>query len=222
VSNLKKLLFILGILFSQIVFSQVDSIKLAKYTPGFRFNDGIYINHQQLLDNAPVTLSHIVSNYNKSAIDFYDKLLAEETIEYYDQFGIRREVKVDNLWGFCRRGSVYIKYGDDFNRIPVMGSACHFIASVTVYEDRFSSPTYGYGYYNVPTSSARTEIYQFILIFRLGKVLEYNSENVGILLMEDPELYDEFNALRKKKKNQMKFLYLRKFNEKHPLYIPIN
>jgi hypothetical protein len=40
--------------------------------------------------------------------------------------------------------------------------------------------------------------------------------------MEDPELYDEFNALRKKKKNQMKFLYLRKFNEKHPLYIPIN
>jgi len=219
---LKNIVFIVVLFSSHLLFSQVDSVKLVKYSPGFRFYDGLYITHQQLVDNSPIPLNRIVSNYNKAGFDFFDKLLADEKISYYDQFGMKKDVKVENLWGFCRRGSVYINWGDDFNRIPVMGSVCHFIATVTVVDEQYYNPSYGYGYYNVPTNSTRTEIYQFIMVFALGKVLEYTIENVGILLMSDPELYDEFNALSKKKKNQMKFLYLRKFNEKHPLYIPIN
>jgi len=40
--------------------------------------------------------------------------------------------------------------------------------------------------------------------------------------MADPELHDEFAALNNKKQKQMKFLYLRKFNERNPLYFPKN
>ncbi len=103
-----------------------------------------------------------------------------------------------------------------------MGSACHFIATITVVEDRYNNGNYGYGYYNVPTTTSRTEIYQFIMDFKTGQVFEYNVDNLLIILMTEVELYDEYNALSKKKKKQMKFLYLRKFNEKHALYIPIN
>lgn len=219
---MKKILFIFGIIISQLAFSQADSIKLVKYTPGFRFRDGLYLSHNQFVTNNPIPMKRIVSKYNKSGFDFFDKLLIEEKVYYYDQYGMRKTVEVDELWGFCRRGSVYINWGDDFNRIPVMGRACHFIATITVVEDRYNNGNYGYGYYNVPTTSSRTEIYQFLMDFNTGKVFEYTVDNVLIVLMADAELYDEFNALSKKKKKDMKFLYLRKFNEKHPLYIPIN
>ena len=34
------------------------------------------------------------------------------------------------------------------------------------------------------------------------------------------KLHDEFAQLRRKKKRQLKFLYLRKFNDRNPLYLP--
>jgi lipocalin len=36
----------------------------------------------------------------------------------------------------------------------------------------------------------------------------------------DPALYDEYISLRRKKKKQFKFVYIRKYNEAHPLYFP--
>ena len=61
---------------------------------------------------------------------------------------------------------------------------------------------------------------QFLLDFNTGKVLEYDTKNVTMLLMIDPELHDEFARLRSKKQQQLRFMYIRKFNERHPLYIP--
>ncbi|MFA6403041.1 MAG: hypothetical protein WCX31_15675 [Salinivirgaceae bacterium] len=217
----KGLVSLLLILVCSAVFSQQDSIKLVKYTSGFRFKDGLYLSHSQLLNNNPIPVKYIISKYNKSDFDFFNKLLNEEKVVYFDQFGIKKEIEVKNLWGFCRRGSIYVNWGDDFNRIPVVGSICHFIASITVYEDRYYNPSYGYSSYSMPSTTTRTEIYQFVMDFESGKVIEYSVDNILILLMSDQVLYDEFNALSKKKQNQMKFLYLRKFNEKHPLYIPI-
>ncbi|HAM98388.1 MAG TPA: hypothetical protein DCQ26_07230 [Marinilabiliales bacterium] len=215
-------ILVVSLVFSSLT-AQTDSTKLVRFGAGFRFNDGLYLTHSQLINNNPIPLKYIVSKYNKSDFDFFSKLLADKKVTFFDQFGIKKEIDVDDLWGFCRRGSVYINWGDDFNRIPVMGNICHFVASVTVYEDRYYNPTYGYSTYNMSSNTTpRTEIYQFIMDYQTGKVLEYSVDNILILLMADQELYDEFNALNKKKQKQMKFLYLRKFNEKHPLYVPVN
>lgn len=219
---IKYINFIILTIITTACFAQVDSIKLVKYSSGFRFNEGLYVRHSQLLHNDPVPKTRIISKYNKSDFDFFDKLLDDNVIVYYDEYGLRKEVEVNDLWGFCRRGSIYINWGDDFNRIPVVGSLCHFIASVTTYEDRYYNPSYGYSYYNTPTTQSKTEIYQFMLDFKTGKVIEYSVNNIKVILMADPELFDEYNELKKKKQKQMKFLYLRKFNEKHPLYVPVN
>lgn len=218
---LKCLMIIVVITVSQNVYAQIDSVKLVKYSPGFRFRSGLYISHNQLIENSPVPIKRIVSKFNKSGFDFFEKLLSEETVIFYDEFGMKKTVNVDNLWGFCRRGSVYINWGDDFNRIPVVGNICHFIASITVYENNYNS-SYGNSFYNMPTTTSRTDIYQFLMDFDTGKVIEYSVGNVLVLLMADPVLFDEYNSLSKKKKKQMKFLYIRKYNEKHSLYLPIN
>jgi len=210
------------ILFAWSGFSQQDSTKLKLYSPGFRFSEGIYLNHEQLLQNQPIPKKRIISNYNPGDFDFFDKILSDKIIAYYDQFGLKKEVPVKDLWGFCRRGSIYINWGDDFCRIPVIGSVCHFVATITVSEDSHYNPMYGYSYYAMPTNTSHTEIRQFIMDFETGKVLDYTVDNIKVILMRDSQLYDEFNVLKSKKQKDMKFLYLRKFNEKFPLYVPIN
>jgi hypothetical protein len=39
--------------------------------------------------------------------------------------------------------------------------------------------------------------------------------------MEDPELYDEFIGLKKKKQNELLFFFLRRLNEKNPVLLPV-
>lgn len=217
---------------------QNDSVKMVKFGPGFRFMDGIYLNHSQLTNNNPIPKKRIVTELNRNDFDFFSKLINQDKIEYYDSYGLRTTIKVDDLWGFCNRGSVYINTNNEFFkllisgsvnvnatkeffRIPVLGSICHFVANIDVYD--FDNASAAYGYYSTPlTQTKHTEIQQFIMDFKTGKILEYDVENLTTLLRSDSTLYNEFTNLKKRKQNDLKFLYLRKFNEKFPLYIPVH
>ena len=61
---------------------------------------------------------------------------------------------------------------------------------------------------------------QYLYDFDGGNVFDYDVDGLEMLLMKDPELHDEFAQLSKKKRRQLKFMYLRRFNERNPLYIP--
>ncbi len=217
-------IYILTILlfFISPIKAQTDTANSVKFYPGFKFTEGVYLNHQQLVNNKPVLKNHIVTKYNRYSFEFFDNLLLEPIIEYYDQFGLLNTIETNNIWGFCRLGSVFINFGNDFCRIPVIGNICHFVATITVYDERYNQPYMNYPYGTTPTTTSRTEIQQFIMDFKTGKILEYTTQNVEQLLMPDTELYTEYKKLKNKKKRDLKFLYIRKYNEKHPLYIPNN
>jgi hypothetical protein len=68
---------------------------------------------------------------------------------------------------------------------------------------------------------ARNELKQYLIDFESGKVLEFDVENTELLLMKDDKLYEEYVQLSRKKKKELMFVYVRKFNENNPLYIPI-
>ena len=210
------------------IFSQEDSAKLVKFTPEFRFEDGIYLNFDQVKHNAPIPRSRLLTNKAFDDREFLEYLLQNKTISYYDAVGGRQTVRVNDLWGFSRNGVLYIRLEDNFNRITIVGRICHFVATVTTYDTRYYDPYYysPYNYYNnrygaYPSNSSSSEMRQYMLDFETGKVVDYNVQNLEVLLMRDPELHDEYMQLRRKKKKQRKFLYLRKFNERNPLYIPV-
>ena len=69
---------------------------------------------------------------------------------------------------------------------------------------------------------ARSEIKQYLIEFETGNIAEFDMKNTELMLMQDPELYEEYVQLPRKKKKDMMFVYIRKFNEKNPLYIPVN
>jgi len=61
---------------------------------------------------------------------------------------------------------------------------------------------------------------QYLIDFETGKIYEFDVESVKVLIMRDPELYEEFVKLTKKKQKELMFVYIRKFNERNPLYLP--
>jgi len=216
---------------------------MVRYTPEFRFNEGIFLNFEQVKQNRPVSKAKLLSSVDYNDSGFFNKLFEKDQIYYYDDIGVRQEIEKKSIWGYSRNGILYIQVQNRFSRITFVGSICHFVADITS-EDRYYSP-YGYydpyspyssyyynpyspyGYYN-PYSpynnrrSTRTELKQFIIDWETGRVMEFDVQNTNLLLMKDPELHEEFARLSRKKKKDLQFVYIRKFVEKNPLYIPVD
>jgi hypothetical protein len=202
------------------VFSQSDSLNKSqiKYTPSFKFTDGIYLNFNQFRTNSPLSKSKIVTTIKTSDFDFFDKLLEENSFSYFDELGVQQQIKDDKIWGYCDKGVPYIYLNEEFNRIPIIGSICHFVANKTYVDPNYSP--YGYNNYYDPAVT-RTEMRQYILNTETGEIFDYTTDALEVILMKDPQLYDEFNNLKRSKKKKNSFLYIRKYNEAHPLFIPV-
>lgn len=205
---------------------------MVPYTPEFRFAEGIYANFDMVRANQPIPPARIVTDYDLFERDFYDRVTSEKKLTLFDDNGVKTELNTKDIWGYGRNGVLYINLGSAFHRISFVGSISHFVASLTTYNSNYYDPYYyspysSRSYYNnrytMPQSNySSTELRQYLLDFDSGELMEYEIESVEVLLMKDPELSDEFQALSKRKKKQMKFVYIRKFNERHPLYFPVN
>jgi hypothetical protein len=239
-----KIFFLTG-LFSQAIlvpglFGQ-EKEGMIKYTPDFRFNDGIYLNFDQVKLNSPIPKAKILTSVDYNDREFFKKVLEGDKIYFYDNIGVRQEIAKNTIWGYSRNGVLYIQIQDNFNRITFVGNICHFVADITSYDSRSYYSPYGYydpyyspysysNYYN-PYSPyyspyrqpnlARNELKQYLIDFESGKVLEFDVENTELLLMKDSQLYEEYVQLSRKKKKELMFVYIRKFNEKNPLYVPV-
>jgi len=230
ITRIYIILIFLWLVIPQSVTAQNDTVR---YTPDFKFEDGFYFSFNQVKNNDPVPGARLITNYDHNDIDFYDKILKEKSISFFDKNGARQQVPVSEIWGFSRNGVLYIHLSEGFHRITIVGQICHFVANITTYDTRYYDPYYDGRYYYNPyynpydpyspyrqRTTRNSEMKQYLLDFETGKVMDYDYKAVELLLMKDPELYDEFVSLRKRKKKQLKFYYLRKFNERNPLYIP--
>lgn len=223
-----KLSFLFLLIISAAAKGQDEATDYIEYSNDFRFRDGIFVTFEAVKSNNPIPKSLIVNEVNYDSPDFYNRILDERQFQYFDQLGSTHELQVRNIWGYADKGVLYINMNNDFFRINIIGNICHFVASVSRYRDYYDSYSpyrspydYPYSpYYSNYPPAQTTEMRQFLLDFTTGEVMEYDIQAVEILLMTDPELHDEFVALSKRKKNQQKFLYIRKFNERNPLYFP--
>jgi hypothetical protein len=162
---------------------------------------------------------------------------------YLDEFRVKTHRNIKALVVTPTR-ELAIQIQENFNRITFVGSICHFVADITTYDSRnygnypyggyydpYYSPygyspygsyysPYGYGMPYRQQQTSRNELKQYLIDFETGKVIDYEPKNVKILIMKDAELYEEYVKLSRKKQKQLMFVYIRKFNEKNPLYLP--
>jgi len=228
---MRRLIFFILSVLSLTLQGQTDNTRLIRYTPDFKFKEGLYISFDQVKANDPVPVTRIVTTVAYDNPDFFDIVLKEKELMLLNDLGVRAEINTSETWGFSRNGTLYIRINEGFYRVTVIGSICHFVANLTTYYNNSfnnpyyysASPYYSYpysSYYSPYTASGNTEVRQYLLDFNTGNVLEYDVKSVEILLMADAELYDEYSGLSNKKKKQLKYMYIRKYNEKHPLFFP--
>lgn len=192
--------------------------KSVPYEPGFEFKEGIYLSVWNFKNNNPIPPASIVFNSNRNDKSFLKHVLDKTTFTYIDSAGKEQQVKTEDAWGYSSNGTVYINYGTDFSRVTVIGSICHFVATIPM-RLGVADPFYN----NQPFDSRQQFTYvseQLIIDMESGNVLRFGIETLEPLLSRDEALYKEFTSLKKKQKRDSVFLYLRKYNEKHPIFFP--
>ena len=222
-------LFLPGLLSSQTEESRQQNPEgKVQYSPDFKFREGIYPNFATVKQNSPIPKTRLVTDEDLFSRDFFERVTQEKRLVFYDDFGVKQELNTSNIWGYGRNGVLYVNLGSRFHRISFVGSISHFVATITTYNSGYYDPYYRQSYYHNPyyrspsSNYSSTEVRQYLIDFETGKLMEFDVASVEVLLMRDPELHDEYAALRRKKKKQFKFVYIRKFNERNPLYFPEN
>ncbi len=203
-------------LFSCCIHSVSAQQKVTQYTKDFEFKDGVYLSFLDFKNNHPIPASKILFDSNKDDRDYLKIVMNNPILKYTNESGTPQEIRVDGLWGYCSNGTIYIQYGVDFNRMTIIGSMSHFIATIKI---RISSPNpFGYNdpFYNNQQFTYITQ--QCMLDFESGTILDFNVENLESILIKDDTLYKEFELLKRRKKRDLIFFYLRKYNERHPVY----
>ncbi len=220
----KTIILIITILICCNIFSQ--EAEKVKYTPDYRFKEGLFLNLEAVKANKPIPFQQLQPEITTDDFSGLKKITEQENFTILKENGSIEQINKKLLWGFSWKGILYVRWNEEYNRVPVLGNISHFIANKTTYSNIYPDPTisYGYGgYYNPHTYNyipiENKEIRQYIIDFESGKIMDYNSRNLEIILARDAEIYNEFVNMRKRKKNKMMFFYLRKYNNKHPLYL---
>ena len=206
--------------------AQTDSVS---FTNDFTLKEGIYFTYSDFRKNNPVPKEAIVSKEDKTQLDFISKTLndfKEIALSYKGENG---NVEVKKLWGFCQNNTVYINYQNKFYRIPVFGNISNFLGTVevTYYNNNgmYGGMGIGMGGYGGMMGSSmpikQRETRQFIFDFYSGDIMDYTINNVEILLSRDLKMYEEFMQLKKRKRKDMMMLYIRKYNNAHPVSFPV-
>jgi len=209
----------LFILFATSAWKQVDTIGKKRYTNEYVFNEGFFVSFNQVLNNNPLSFERVLSG-NKNADNWLETILKAKTISILDDFGVQQTINLDQVWGYCKNKTIFVNWNKDFYRIPYIGRISHYVATQTVRMDYYPDPYYGY-YSGMSPTYETNKVVQNIIDFESGKSYPFSLDVIQSFLMKDPILFDEFSQLKKNKKRQMMFLYIRRFNERNPIYLPI-
>ncbi len=204
-----------------VVQAQWDTIEYAPrdttrvlYDGGFDFREGVYFGFEDFRENRPsVSLNDLLNEQGKPARDLRQ---SNGKLYYRDSTGAQQRIDLDRTWGFSTRGVVYVRIGDGFSRIGMMGSIAHIVYDNTYRNWGYYDPMYGMG----PSTTTVQE--QRLLDMATGSFLPVNAGGIYQAIQGDADLRAEFEALPKKERKQdlSVFRFIRRYNERHPLYFP--
>jgi len=217
-----------------LIAQEVEEVKMVRYSPDFKFKDGLYLNIDNVRNNDPIPLARIVTDLGSYNKDFINEMYSSAKIILYDDYSIQRFIYTKNIWGYSDSGRLYIMVGGQFQRIIIEGSISLFIASETTHvktkfsprdstmyssttEDLYRSHNRKYYYANVTG-----ERQEYLFDFESNTLSAYTIEILEKLLVRDAVLYTEYDALRNKDKKKRMGEFIRRYNQNHPLYFPYN
>jgi hypothetical protein len=236
---MKSMLPLLGLLIflmphQLLIAQETEEIAMIRYSPEFKFKDGLYLNIEDVKTNDPIPLARIVTDLGSYSKEFVDEMYNSEKIILYDDYGIQRFIYTKHIWGYAEDGRLFIMAGGQFMRIIIQGSISLFIASATTHEkktfqprdtnmysttteDLYRSHNKKYYYANVTGESK-----EYLFDFDSNTLAAYTVDVFEKLLVRDALLFTEYASLRKRDRKIRIGEFIRRYNTTHPLYFPAN
>ncbi len=235
---MKSMLSLLGLLIflmphQLLIAQETDETAMIRYSPEFKFKDGLYLNIEDVKTNDPIPLARIVTDLGSYNKDFVDELYKSGKIILYDDYGIQRYIYTKHIWGYAEDGRLFIMVGGQFMRIIIQGSISLFTASATTHERKTFQPrdttvystttdlyrSHNKKYYYANVTGERQE---YLFDFESNTLAAYNVDVFEKLLVRDAVLFTEYASLRKRDKKIKIGEFIRRYNTNHPLYFPAN
>ena len=223
------MVFIFFLLVPLLTFQDLPGPDMVVYSPGYEFRDGLYMNPDMVKANRPIPPARIISEREKFDNKFYNDLLKGEFITINDNRGVRKLIKPDQVWGYAHKGVLYIQIGHSFQRLTLEGNLSRFAASATTYDQesikRYDSGPYPsryyYGPYRRPNYSYSTRSGAvYLLDFETNTLYDYTPDDLEKILIRDTELLLEYGALKRSQRKKKQLEFIRRYNDRHPLYLP--
>ena len=208
-------LIIFSIPASALLAQKAEKFHLDQPSPEFR--DGLYANIEMVKNNNPIPAGWIETDMDPEDRNFYKNITRTDLLVFYDDNGVRSYLNTGSIWGYASRGDLYINVGGGFHKIDFVGRISHFIASKTTYAPMkyLDHPDIWYSPLYVLTLKYR----EYLVDIEENKVWEFDMEGIERVLKNDPQLLSEFENLKKREKEKMKYTFLLRYNQKYPLDI---
>ena len=219
------------------------------YDSNFIFKEGVYLSFQDFKNNNPVPLTHILSDFDIRSAEYLQQSLATDTLIYYDNLFEERAISTLQVWGFARNNKVHIGFNtvagsdrwSDRGWFPLLsiGRYSYFTALTIV--TRFIPPTPGMVMQSRGTILDDGAMFpddgtyydesvpvQMLLDYKTGNLIQLATGDLNSvspklledLLADDPGLIAEFTDQSRRDRKQTSMFYIRKFNERNPIYFP--
>lgn len=206
------LLFVL-LLFALVkVHAQENEYKFVQFES--IFEEGIYKTFHDFFLQQPIKKESIVATENKNATDFLLKVLSYERFTYFDSTGSQISLKSENIWGIVHKNALYIFYGQMLSKVYYTGRWSHFITHQI--RPRAGTAFTPGGYYAVQVPlTAGQKAHPMLIDLQTGEIIPFDRKELAELMLTDSALQAEYKSLPKRKQKQLKYLYLRKLNDKY-------
>jgi hypothetical protein len=208
---MRRQIIVLLFLTGNFLFAQTDTTGKVRYTHNYIFKDGIYLTFDEFKNNAPsITDFTIVKSGQLSSSN-------DVILEYpcRDSVSKGKKCEMEDCWGYCNKGTVYISHKSTglYFKVMVVGAVCHFVALSGFDQSQQMNSTFTqYG--------AGNDYVQYFLDFDSGIATPFTYKKfVAFLKVKDTDLYKNLSII-KKNRRKLIFLFLLKYNEKHPIYFP--
>lgn len=197
-----------------------DSIQ---YNADFEFYDGLYLSFGDFRNDNPIDFEQVVSFRKVDDPMFIDDLIKASTFRYRDGFGEVRELSTDHIWGFARRGKPFVVLNAQ-SYMGIIGKKEYANSGKNEYARFVELGEISLLQVNMMVQSP-VQFYnqtgQFLFSMKTGKAVHYTLNNFEELIKEDEQLYKEFAGITSSKEKKEKFfLFLKRYNQKHPIYFP--
>ena len=203
-----------------LVFQLLTFTGHGQYYSSPEVTDGFYPTRETLFENRPILPKDLETSLSVDSPDFFVSSLNQVFLQIKSE-NSTDSIRVDTLFAVALAGVPYIQVQGEFYRCITFGRLCYF-ATIQPLSGRSvatgASMSIGPWGTMAPTNNGNNMANEeFVFDLKTGDVRVLNYKTLVYFIQADEKLLNAYNQLKKREKRNQKYIFIKRFNENHPL-----